>query len=188
VTLAPGQRLPVHSTKYDGSLHYRYEVTVVREEPDRLLVYEPIGSLATGHRGPVRTRHPMLHVHTRDRYWNLSVMWEPDWQRREHYVNIALPSTWDDGTLRFVDLDLDLIWKADGTVLLDDEDEFDLRTIRFAYPPALVERAWRAADEVRGLIARRAAPFDGALYEWRPTELWPDWPESGVSRSGSSRA
>jgi uncharacterized protein len=118
-------------------------------------------------------------VHLRGRDWNLEVMWELDWRPREHYVNVALPSTWHDGTLRFVDLDLDLIWRADGTVILDDEDEFDLHRVRFAYPVEVVERAWRAVDEVRELIARQQAPFDGTLYAWRPTS-----PSSGPGSPG----
>lgn len=84
-------------------------------------------------------------------------------------MNVALPSTWRDGTLRFVDLDLDVIWLADGTVLIDDEDEFAEHRERFGYPPDLVERAWRAVGDVRGLIDRGEEPFDGKLYGWRPT-------------------
>jgi protein associated with RNAse G/E len=84
-------------------------------------------------------------------------------------VNIATPAVWHDGTLRFVDLDLDVIWSADsGEILLDDEDEFELHQVRFGYPSDLIEQVWRSADEVREMMARRAYPFDGSLFTWRP--------------------
>lgn len=166
--LAPGATLPVRSTKYDGSLHYAYDVTVVDDSGDRLLAWAHAGTPLRSYRGPRASPRNFLRVHEVGRDWNLEVMWDTDWRPNKHYVNIALPSTWDDGVLRFVDLDLDISWWADGRVVLLDVDEFDEHRARFGYPDALVDRAWRAVDEVRGLIATRTAPFDGALYGWRP--------------------
>jgi len=97
------------------------------------------------------------------------VMWYVDWRPRMHYVNVATPATWSDGTLRFIDLDLDVIWRSDtGEVILDDEDEFALHQVRFGYPSDLIARAWRTGGEVRDMIARRSYPFDGSLHRWRP--------------------
>jgi uncharacterized protein len=96
-------------------------------------------------------------------------MWHPDWRPRMHYVNIATPAAWHDGTLRFIDLDLDVIWRADsGEVILDDEDEFELHQVRFDYPSDLIEQVRRSGDEVRQLIAQSVYPFDGSLFAWRP--------------------
>ena len=168
MTLKRGDHLPVVSTKYDGSLHYRYALAVVSQGDGELRAWGAAGFPMESYRGSyLATRHA-LHIHWTDRDYNLLVMWHPDWAPHEHYVNVALPSSWDDGTLRFVDLDLDLIWRAGGPVVLDDEDEFDEHRLRFAYPPELVERAWAAVAEVRDLMERRVPPFDGALYDWRP--------------------
>lgn len=172
--LVPGTRVPVASTKYDGSLHYRYDCTVVADEGDRLLAFAAAGTPMYSYRGERSTGRHFLRVHDTEHFWNLEVMWDPDWRPSRHYVNIAMPSAWDDGTLRFVDLDLDLSWWADGRVLLLDEDEFAEHRTRFGYPPWLVERAWQAVDEVRGLISARTTPFDGALYAWRPPRHWVD--------------
>ncbi len=174
MTLAPGDALPVASTKYDGSLHYRYQLAVVSVDDATLRAWGPAGTPLDSYRGARPASRHMLHVHWADRDYNLEVMWHEDWTPNKHYVNVALPSTWHDGTLRFVDLDLDLIWRPDGTVVLDDEDEFDEHRLRFSYPPELVDRAWRAVEEVRGLIAGRVAPFDGTLYAWRPAALATD--------------
>lgn len=166
--MKPGDPLPVVSTKYDGSAHYRYTLTVVTVQPGRLTAWGPAGTPLDGYRGPYPAWGHFLMVHFTDRDWNLEVMWEPDWRPREHYVNIALPSTWDDGTLRFVDLDLDIVWRPNGALELHDEDEFAAHRVRFGYPAEVVDRVWRAVDEVNDLITRRAPPFDGTLYEWRP--------------------
>ena len=160
---------PRHSTKYDGSLHYRYPMMVVREDPNLLILYVSPGTLCESYRGQLTARHHSLELYWSDRFYNLTVMWYADWRPRMHYVNVATPATWSDGTLRFIDLDLDVIWRSDtGEVILDDEDEFALHQVRFGYPSDLIARAWRTGGEVRDLIARRSYPFDGSLHTWRP--------------------
>ena len=160
---------PVHSAKYDGSLHYRYPTTVVREEPGLLVLYLAPGTLLDSYRGQMVATQHTLQFYWSDRFYNLSVNWEQDWHPRSHYVNIATPASWHDGTLRFIDLDLDIIWRAaTGEVILDDEDEFLLHQARFGYSADLIDRAWRSSTDVRDMIARRAYPFDGSLHTWRP--------------------
>ena len=166
--LAAGTPIQVESTKFDGSLHYRYEMIVVADEGERLMAWGPVGTRFQSYRGSYDATRHFLMLHSRDRYWNLEVMWDEDWTPNKHYVNIALPSTWDDGTLRFVDLDLDISWWPDGSVGLLDEDEFAEHHERFGYPQWLVDRAWAAVDEVRAMISSRLPPFDGSLYRWRP--------------------
>jgi len=160
---------PVHSTKYDGSLHYRYTMAIVREELNLLVLYCPPGTPLDCYRGQYATKFHSLELYWSDRFYNLVVMWYPDWRPCLHYVNIATPAAWGDGTLRFVDLDLDVIWRAEtGEVLVDDEDEFVLHQVRYGYPSDLIEQSLRSSLEVRQLIAQRRYPFDGSLHTWRP--------------------
>jgi protein associated with RNAse G/E len=159
----------VHSTKYDGSLHYRYQARVVREEPNLLVLYGAPGTPLDSYRGQFPAANHTLEFYWSDRRYNLSVNWHADWQPRTHYINIATPATWPNGTLHFIDLDLDVIWRAaTGEVILDDEDEFALHQVRFGYPADLIAQAWRASEEVRTMIAERTYPFDGSLHAWRP--------------------
>ena len=158
-----------YSTKYDGSLHYRYPLTVVREDADLLMLYASPGTVCESYRGQLTAKYHSLELYWSDRFYNLTVMWHADWRPRMHYVNLATPSIWDAGTLRFIDLDLDVIWRAEsGEVILDDEEEFALHQVRFGYPSELIAQVQRAADDVRELIACSAYPFDGSLFAWRP--------------------
>ena len=158
-----------YSTKYDGSLHYRYPLTVVQEDVDLFILYGCPGTVCDSYRGQLTAKYHSLELYWSARFYNLTVMWHADWRPRMHYVNIATPAAWDDGTLRFIDLDLDVIWHADsGEVILDDEDEFELHQVRFGYPSDLIAQVRQGADEVRQLMARLAYPFDGSLFAWRP--------------------
>ncbi|MGH8906304.1 MAG: DUF402 domain-containing protein [Egibacteraceae bacterium] len=159
----------VHSTKYDGGLHYRYEAEVVARGDGLLVLYRPLGSPLDSYRGSFNARREQLSLHWTDRAYSMDIVWRADFQPHCHYVNVATPSTWHDGVVRFVDLDLDVIWPAGSDqVLLDDEDEFEEHRLAFGYPDALVERARRTAAEVQALFATRTPPFDGSLYAWRP--------------------
>ncbi len=159
----------VHSTKYDGSLHYHYQTRVVREEPNLLVLYGAPGTPLDSYRGQFPAQNHTLEFYWSDRFYNLSVNWYADWRPRTHYVNIATPASWPNGTLHFIDLDLDVIWRAaSGEVILDDEDEFAIHQVRFGYPPDLIAQAWRTREEVCAMIAERAYPFDGSLHAWRP--------------------
>jgi protein associated with RNAse G/E len=111
----------------------------------------------------------MLMLYWSDRPYNLHLSWFADWRPREYYVNIATPATWDEQTIHFVDLDLDIIWRLDRDELrLDDEDEFEAHRERFGYPDGLVEGARSAVAEVRAAIGARTWPFDRSLEGWRP--------------------
>jgi protein associated with RNAse G/E len=163
------KRVLVHSTKYDGSIHYRYHATVVHEDADLLQLYRAPGTRATSYRGDMLGTRHSLEIFWPDRLYNVHVIWYPDWRPSMHYVNIATPATWGDGTLRFIDLDLDVIWRAQtGEIVLDDEDEFVLHQARFGYPPELIAQVWHASQEVQDMMARRVYPFDGSLLAWRP--------------------
>lgn len=161
----------VHSSKYDGSLHYRYRTSVVREEPDLLVLYCGPGTPLESYRGALVTLYHSLEFYWSDRYYNLSVNWYADWRPRMHYVNVATPAVWhvERATLSYVDLDLDVIWRAEtNDVILDDEDEFVLHQERFGYPADLVARALETSQALLALARSRAYPFDGSLLTWRP--------------------
>jgi protein associated with RNAse G/E len=161
-------QLAVHSTKYDGSLHYRYNVSIVRSEPGLLFVYLGPGAHVESYRGEQLTTRHSLCLYWADRPYNLHVNWSSDWRPHSHYINVATPARWDASTLHFIDLDLDVIWKADNALVLDDEDEFELHRERFGYPADLVAESWRSRAEVCTLIEQQTYPFDGSLYAWRP--------------------
>jgi protein associated with RNAse G/E len=162
------QSMQIHSTKYDGSLHYHYAISVVRSEPNLLVSYTKPGTPVESYRGSMVAGRHSLGYYWSDRPYNLTVNWSLDWRPISHYINVATPATWENGTLHFIDLDLDIIWRHDGIVILDDEDEFELHRVRYGYPAELVAESWRSSHEVRDLIVRRIYPFDGSLYEWRP--------------------
>jgi uncharacterized protein len=165
----------LHSTKFDGSLHYRHAVTPVRRDDGFLAVYLRLGERLESYRGVQIHPHHELGLYWADRHYNVWVVWREDWRPHRYYVNIATPATWSDGTLRCVDLDLDLLLESDGREpRLDDEDEFAEHSRRWGYPPPLLATCHDACREVATMMRQRDWPFDGRLFDWRPGGPWPN--------------
>lgn len=62
------------------------------------------------------------------------------------------PAQFENGTLYFHDLDLDVIWHQERGIYLDDVEEFEQHSEEMAYPPHIIEAAWKSAQHVQDLI------------------------------------
>jgi protein associated with RNAse G/E len=159
----------VASTKYDGSLHYRFRTEVVTRRDTSLALYLPPGIPIESYRGPLVTSRHYLMLWWKDRPYELEVVWHPDWSPEMHYFNIGCGFEWNDESLQWVDLDLDVIWRFGKDPIVDDVDEFDDHKVAWQYPPSLEAECLDAVTAIRSSIADRVSPlFDETLYRWRP--------------------
>lgn len=159
----------VHSTKYDGGLHYAFPLNELRRSDGLLIAWMETGRPMRSYRGDGLTRFNSLHYYWADRHYNVTVMWDPAWRPHAVYVNIATPASWDGGVVRFVDLDVDVMWRAGAdSAHVEDEDEFELHRAKWRYPPELVARATDALEQVRHFFSNRWMPFSPEMMTWRP--------------------
>ena len=54
--------------------------------------------------------------------------------------------TFGETEFTMIDLDLDVVKKRDGTVYVDDEDEFAEHQVQFGYPRSTIEAAQKECD------------------------------------------
>lgn len=83
-----------------------------------------------------------------------------------HFVDISTQPTWREGRMEMIDLDLDLIVFCDGTVQIEDEDEFAVHQIQFGYTPVMIERARAETEELAARLRRREEPFFEVAESW----------------------
>ena len=161
--------LLLHSTKFDGSLHYRYPVRTVHRSDDRLITFSSPGSPVESYRGSWTGTKHLLSTFWIGRPYVFHVRWNTGWIPEFLYTDITTGTKWNDRMVEYVDLDLDLILRHESAdVHLDDEDEFEEHRVRWSYPPELVAQCREAARVVRGLLESRELPFTKALFDWRP--------------------
>ena len=81
-------------------------------------------------------------------------------------VDIVLPVRWVEGALEEVDLELDILRAADGSVRVRDREEFDRVRVAWAMPGDVVARAEATCARVRALVERGAEPFGAVGRAW----------------------
>ncbi|HEU5000905.1 MAG TPA: DUF402 domain-containing protein [Lapillicoccus sp.] len=82
------------------------------------------------------------------------------------YVDVTDRPRWDGDTVRAVDLDLDVVKAWDGTVVVDDEDEFAEHQVDLGYPAEVVDAAQRSCDALVAAIAGGVEPWASVGHRW----------------------
>jgi protein associated with RNAse G/E len=151
-------------TKYDGSLHWHQTMRHLGEDEHGVWLGAPAGSTAQrGTEAPVRFDAPSVQLVPAGQWWTAVFNDAP--ASAEIYCDIATPAQWTHpGEVTMVDLDLDVIRRRDGQILLDDEDEFAEHQVRYRYPAEIVSQAERAAAWLLDAVGSAVEPF-GSLYQ-----------------------
>ncbi|MCX6395880.1 MAG: DUF402 domain-containing protein [Propionibacteriales bacterium] len=110
--------------------------------------------------------HVVLLPH--DGWWVATLYGHDPERPMDVYVDMTTPCVWSDDqtTVTCVDLDLDVIQDVDGTVRIDDEDEFADHQVRFGYPRDVIAGAEASCAEVFSALTSRTGAFDGVALEW----------------------
>ena len=139
------------------------------QDDDGTWTFAPRGAAATysGH-GSAPLPVSFLTLVPHGRQW-----WIATWMRDNDDIDIDLyvdivhpPGSVTDSCLRVVDLDLDVIRRRGGAVVLDDEDEFELHGSTLDYPPDVVEEARRTAGAIFAAVTDGIPPFSQPPARW----------------------
>jgi protein associated with RNAse G/E len=166
---SPGvQRLPrpviVRAANYEGSDHWVHPASLIHDDGQLQVTRTETGTEIKTETGiyvsPYKTNAHYWH----ERWFNVIRLEVPEQGLYGYYCNIAQPLPFDGETIRYVDLQLDVIVRAvEGgrlTHWLADEDEFEAAREQFSYAPKLIERCYDAVDELVALIESRSFPFE----------------------------
>lgn len=155
--------ITVHARKYGGKPHYSFPVRLVEETPDCMIVAGELGRICQHHtKGltiPVQNRS--VEFYWPGRLYTVAADYGADGAVFSYYCNVIMPATFSPDQVEWVDLDLDLIVRADLTWKVLDEDEFEEHTISFGYPPEVVAMARQGLAELIRMVEERIWPFDG---------------------------
>ena len=158
--MAEGEEITVVSRKYDGRIGRSWKCRLVKEELpllefvgefDREVVHTDLGLIR---RGTVSYEY-----YWTDRWFNVFRFHEPEGELKFFYCNINTPPTFNDGSLDYVDLDIDLLVRPDYSITILDELEFEANAEAFGIPDDVRQRARTSVDELTGIIERREFPF-----------------------------
>lgn len=151
--------------KWPDLPHYRFSTWRLGEDVHGVWLGMPAGTPFAGPRdGSFLTANVLLVPRTG--WW--TAKFRPASADIPLYVDVCVPPRWTRDRLIAIDLDLDILRTSDGTVLVDDEDEFEQHRIELAYPEWLTRGAQQAAAELMVAVREGREPFG------RTSELWLD--------------
>ena len=154
-------------TKYDGRLHWHQTMLYLGEDEHGVWLGAPAGSTVRwGSEQPIVLEGPSAELIPPGRWWTATFNGEP--AKTEIYCDISTPPEWpSENEVTMVDLDLDVLrLRADGQVLIVDEDEFAEHQVRYRYPADVVTRAEQAAAWLHQAISAGVEPFGSRYRDW----------------------
>jgi hypothetical protein len=163
VHLRPGDPIRVIKTKWDRRLHATFTGVFLGRDDH--------GGWVGARAGTTCWRRTGAFVAPTD--WVTLVPAQP-WQAGfydpapdfQAYVDVTTEPVWSPHQVRAVDLDLDVIQRADGSVFVDDEDEFEAHRTAYGYPDPLIAQARETCEDVLNAVQARRPPFDGSHVIW----------------------
>lgn len=148
----------VQAYKHDGLLHRQWSPAYLVKECDDYWALGSKASLVTESDG----RRWMTKEHA------IFILYKHEWKNIicmmkdsgiVYYVNIASPTIWDGGMLRYIDYDLDVKLFPDGGIKGLDEMEFERHVQTYGYSPELKQAIIRSYHTVQKDMAARAFPY-----------------------------
>lgn len=161
-----GESVRVEFTKWDGGRHWEYDGSYLGADEHGDWIGHPAGTpVARPGRSFVDTTTWLTMAPAADRPWVATFNDRP--HRVQIYIDLSTPASWDNTTLRSIDMDLDVVLPRDGRdAFIDDEDEFAEHRQLFGYPDDVAARTESAAAELLTAVIARTPPFDDTADRW----------------------
>jgi hypothetical protein len=170
------ERVQIERHKWPDIPHYEYDATHLGDDEHGAWFCAPAGNeIRRGGEVLFTTAHPSLYLVPVDRPWMVWFGDDPSYDF-DVYVDVGTTPVRTPGRVTMVDLDLDVIRRKTGEVVVLDEDELELHSVQYAYPPALVTHARDVAAEVVALMEAGAEPFGTAAHRWKRAASAPHHP------------
>ena len=155
----------VQAYKHDGALHRQWSPAYLVEENDEYWALASKMSSVTENDGRKWiTKEKAVFFLFKKRWMNVICMFK-EGQGICYYVNIATPTVFDNGYLKYIDYDLDVKLYPNHLEKTLDENEFERHIQTYGYPPDLTAAIKKSTEEVKAMIANNEVPFVDSLVK-----------------------
>lgn len=157
--------------KWGGGKHYEFTMARLGADEHGVWLGAPEGTTIRRPGQTFRSSTEWVICFARDAGWTAS-FYPHDRHDIATYVDITTVPEWsrDDGHARnivsMVDLDLDVVLRTGGQLLIDDEDEFEEHRHSLDYPAEIVTLARTTTTAVSAAIAAGREPFRSVGQWW----------------------
>jgi hypothetical protein len=165
VTLRRGDDVRVCFTKWGGGGHWTFPLRVLGQDEHGTWAGGAVGTTLSRPAATFDSAHDWVTLLPAGQPWAASFYDSPE-QDVSVYVDMTTVPVWRGREVSMVDLDLDVVLLRDGSLFVDDEDEFDEHRVSLGYPDEVVALARRTAADVTAAIAGGLEPFAHVGARW----------------------
>lgn len=159
--MSDSKKIIINSRKFDGKVHRSWKAELI-ERNDSMLIFVGEFEKKVKHTnlGVIRRGTISYEYYWLDRWYNIFRFHEPDGALRNFYCNINMPPKFENGSLDYIDLEIDiLVWKDFKYEILDAE-EFEENAEKYKYSENLKQTVDLNVKEIIHLIENRKYPFN----------------------------
>ena len=154
-----GDKLQIHCYKHDGSLHRKWDEAVVLDILPDYIVFGNNKTQVTEAEGNVwKTKEPAIMYFFKDKWFNVIAQLKKD--GIYYYCNIASPFIIEEGTIKYIDYDLDLRIFPDGTFRVLDKGEYEYHKEKMHYSNEIDKIVNTELNNLIAMYMDKIGPFD----------------------------
>lgn len=156
----------VQFLKNPDVLHWGFEAQWLGEDEWGDWIAVPTGTKRWKGEIPVRpSRADAVFCLPRRGWWHLH--YNGSATESSHFVDIVTPPVWvSSNRYEMIDLDLDVVRNQDGSVGVEDEDEFEIHQVKYAYSEEMIAGAVAETARIVEMLQTRQEPFFDVADAW----------------------
>jgi len=160
----------VRVLKHDGTEYRRWEAQLARRKGP-LIVLDAEFKTDVSHEilGEIKGGTRTVEYYWLGTWYNIFRFLNEDGSTRLWYCNVNTPPEFEDATLMYIDLDIDMLVQPDFSFQILDEDEFEANAAKYGYSEQEKRQAHEAMNELIKMIETRQFPF---ALETSSMPLW----------------
>ena len=154
-----GDRFQIQCYKHDGKVHRCWDEAVLLDIKKDYMVFGNEKTLVTEAQGNIwRTKEPSVLYFFKDCWYNIIVQLKKT--GITYYCNIATPYIIEDGTIKYIDYDLDLRVFPGGSFKILDRQEYKYHKRKMNYSKELDIAIRSALSELISIYQSGSKVFD----------------------------
>ena len=154
-----GDKYQIQCYKHNGAPHRSWEEAVVLDIKKDYIVFGNKKTLVTRAEGITwRTKEPAIMYYFKDKWYNVIAQMKKD--GISYYCNIATPFIIEEGTVKYIDYDLDLRIFPSGEYKILDKLEYQYHKKIMNYSDDLDKAIKNGLDELISLYKSKSIIFD----------------------------
>lgn len=157
-----GKKYVIHSYKHDGKIHRSWDEAVLLKKTPEYLVFGNNKTIVTEVDGRTwKTKEPAIMFFFYDKWFNVIGQIKKD--GIYYYCNIATPFIIEEGTIKYIDYDLDLRIFPSGEFKILDKLEYSYHKKLMNYSDDLDKVIKNGLDELINLYKSKGPMFDSRM-------------------------